>query len=797
MALGIEAYRAASASGMSQLALVRDSSGNTRIGNASETGVGFLKRLFNTDASQRLNRQVMSDFKASMVRAYGAKIAEAAFSEVIGSKGLSGAKLSSLAVSQTLTAADELMKARLRAPVAAQGTVSLRINGASGTFLTFDDFDRSTLLAAQKAFDNLNDLLMEMPTDTMSLQDFTARINQAKSDAEDLVRKDLPEINGTEKIIAALQRCIDLVNGKIAEATEVCNGNPITYNALADFVGKHVDSAISALEKLPNGGDEFAKGDAAKTALRTALLKLADDNGPLRLLADAARPSSFLSAEHPYMNAPRETEELVAEIRKVLPAIASGTRDDAVCPDPQAFVGKAFEEKLAAFCAAVVKNELNRHSPPLGDSFKNDAFETALSQGILREFSDTLNRGNWSPIEKNVTFSLDGATYRGKSTITPASHMGGAMGPLYAHGPRGYNSHSYGETTHAVNLAHSTFEVAGKTVFSGIRHGVHAAVDVEDPTQFRDANRSRAKETLIAAFTSNNALVQAALNDPNTPVKFYFSSVSLLTPDFFRGNRSNRHENELLMLRAQTEAYRWFSNKVIEVDVPVSPTVTRRVKIRPEIATFNYGVNWGGVSGFSRVFGGWGPSQDVNFGGLTKLTSFVQNTLDSIAQEKARITGESDAEKAARQALTKREEAIKTLWKQIKAIDGSKSYASDGHEAYKMTARIAVLTHLLGGVPAWNCKSGKDRTGMMDVECKFLATLVAQGQTIPEPGAPLSAEQRILFRSLLLQSGNHEMQRYNTGIAGYKLEGVGSIKERIGDIDAHAVFLGGSKIVRG
>ncbi len=797
MALGIDAYRAASASGMSQLALVRDSRGNTRIGNASETGVGFLKRLFNTDASQRLNRQVMSDFKASMVRAYGAKIAETAFSEVIGSKGLSGAKLSSLAVSQTLTAADELMKARLSPPVTVQGTMSLRINGASSTFLTFDDFDKSTLQAAQKAFDNLNDLLMEMPTDTMSLQDFTARIKQAKSDAEELVRKDLPEINGAENITAALQRCIDLVDGKIAEATEVCNGNPITYKALADFVGKHVDSAISALGKLPNGGAEFAKGDAAKAALRDALLKLAGDDGPLKILADAARPSSFLSAERPYMSAPRETEELVAEIRKVLPAIASGTRDDAVCPDPQAFVGKAFEEKLAAFCAAVVKNELNRHSPPLGGSFKDGAFETALSQSILREFSDTLNRGDWSTIEKNVTFSLDGATYRGKSTITPASHMGGAMGPLYANGPKGYNSHSYGEKTHAVNLAHSTFEVAGKTVFSGIRHGVHAAVDVEDPVQFRNANRSRAKETLIAAFTSNNALVQAALKDPNTPVKFYFSSVSLLTPDFVRGNRSDKHENELLMLRAQTEAYRWFSNKVIEVDVPISPTVTRRVKIRPEIATFNYGVNWGGVSGFSGLFGGWGPSQDVNFGGLTKLTGFVQNTLDSLAQEKARITGESDAEKTARQALTKREEAIKTLWKQIKAIDRSKSYASDGHEAYKMTARIAVLTHLLGGVPAWNCKSGKDRTGMMDVECKFLATLVAQGQTIPEPGAPLSAEQRILFRSLLLQSGNHEMQRYNTGIAGYKLEGVSSIKERIGDIDAHAVFLGGSKIVRG
>ena len=65
-----------------------------------------------------------------------------------------------------------------------------------------------------------------------------------------------------------------------------------------------------------------------------------------------------------------------------------------------------------------------------------------------------------------------------------------------------------------------------------------------------------------------------------------------------------------------------------------------------------------------------------------------------------------------------------------------------------MASRIAVLTNLLGGVPAWNCKSG-----------------------------------------------NHEMQKYNTGVAGYKLEGVGSITERIGDIASQGLFLGGSKIV--
>ena len=29
-------------------------------------------------------------------------------------------------------------------------------------------------------------------------------------------------------------------------------------------------------------------------------------------------------------------------------------------------------------------------------------------------------------------------------------------------------------------------------------------------------------------------------------------------------------------------------------------------------------------------------------------------------------------------------------------------------------------------------RSGKDRTGQMDVECEFLSTLIARGETIPE-----------------------------------------------------------------
>ena len=323
-----------------------------------------------------------------------------------------------------------------------------------------------------------------------------------------------------------------------------------------------------------------------------------------------------------------------------------------------------------------------------------------------------------------------------------------------------------------------------QTIFSGIRHGVHAAVAIESQRDFKAANSSRAKETLIAAFTSNPALVKKALANPAEPCKFVFNSVSLLTPDFARNIFGSKYEDEKTMLNAQTEAYQGLSGKPIEVDVTDSDGKTVKVTIEPIVTTFNYG------GGLSALFGGWGASKDMNAKGLLALNKFAETTLAELG---AKISQSTDP--AEKRGLQKKADAIRTLLGQINRIDQKKTYSSDRHEAYKMASRIAVLTNLLGGVPAWNCKSGKDRTGMMDVECKFLATLVALGKNIPEPGAPLTSEQKMLYRNLLLQSGNHEMQKYNTGVAGYKLEGVGSITERIGDIASQGLFLGGSKIV--
>ena len=785
--LQIDAYRNMSRSGISQLALISDGQG-TRIGSASDTNVGFLKRLFNTDASKKLNIEVTRDFKAALIRAYDAKVADEAFTAVIGKSGLSGAKLSAALVSRTISMADQIYKKRLAPPQGPQMMLTMRLEGKTATFSLsgLEEFDRQTMMNAKKTLTTLHGLLMDMPTDMLALQDFKAKITAAKSDAESLINDDLPDVEGTEKVIEALRKAVSMVDGKIAEATDVCNNNPVTYKALTEFTGKCIDGAMRAISNIPNNGGGYGLNDATKDQLMQTLKKFTADDGFLKMLADSTNPAPTVFSH--------ATDEQKSEIRKVIPQLPQGASLTDTCPDPKAFVGKDFIEKLARYCTAMVMQDLKAHVPAKDISFESSNFTKDIAAAIQREVGNILNEGNWDPIEKDVTFSLNGVALKGKSVITPASHMGGAMTEIYKNGPKGYNCQSFGEATHAVNLAHSEFKVEingqQQTIFSGIRHGVHAAVAIESQRDFKAANSSRAKETLIAAFTSNPALVKKALANPSEPCKFVFNSVSLLTPDFARNIFGSKYEDEKTMLNAQTEAYQGLNGKPIEVDVTDSDGKTVKVTIEPIVTTFNYGVNWGGVGGLSALFGGWGASKDMNAKGLVALNKFAETTLAELG---AKISQSTDP--AEKQGLQKKADAIRTLLGQINRIDQKKTYSSDRHEAYKMASRIAVLTNLLGGVPAWNCKSGKDRTGMMDVECKFLATLVALGKNIPEPGAPLTSEQKMLYRNLLLQSGNHEMQKYNTGVAGYKLEGVGSITERIGDIASQGLFLGGSKIV--
>ena len=294
------------------------------------------------------------------------------------------------------------------------------------------------------------------------------------------------------------------------------------------------------------------------------------------------------------------------------------------------------------------------------------------------------------------------------------------------------------------------------------------------------ANKRRAEEAVIAAFIAkydmngaNGPELPEAGENGTTTVKLKMTSVSLLTPGTFRHVvKYGSDKDERRMLMDQREAWEAVEQGGVEFDYK-----GRHIRIQPQIFKFNFGVNEGAVKWYLRKLdnfaGGWDLSKAMNRTAIAALENEVNAYLQTETNERKRST-------------------VQTLFRQCRQALDERAERRDGHDVFKVAARIAVLTGLIGNVPCWNCKSGKDRTGQMDVECKFLSTLIARGEPIPEPGARLTEEQQSLLRAIALEGGNFEIQKMNTAIAGFKTGSISSITERLGGSEYREFHRGGS-----
>ncbi|MGL6147199.1 MAG: inositol phosphate phosphatase SopB, partial [Plesiomonas sp.] len=145
---------------------------------------------------------------------------------------------------------------------------------------------------------------------------------------------------------------------------------------------------------------------------------------------------------------------------------------------------------------------------------------------------------------------------------------------------------------------------------------------------------------------------------------------------------------------------------------------------------------------------------------------------------------------------------VKELSQQIKTIWQNKSHHSDNGEPYKLAQRVTMLANEINSIPCWNCKSGKDRTGMLDVEIKREAISLHQGNPLSKLRKSLDQNGKWLLKQVLLNSGNLEVQAQNTGLAGNKiLKNIGislfnlSYKDRIDNNQVWYQSQGMSKLV--
>lgn len=380
-----------------------------------------------------------------------------------------------------------------------------------------------------------------------------------------------------------------------------------------------------------------------------------------------------------------------------------------------------------------------------------------------------LNTRPWEAIENSIRLFFDSKEWLLKSCIVPAKKLGNIFLDTYE--CNGVCSHTISENVHAVNLAKTAlFGPDGELWFEAYRHGVHCAYGVESQHARWQANINRAVETIQAMVISDPFILkEAETYSIHHPLALEVLSINLQTGDRVRSMSSpilGNLYNERLHIEEQGKAWKAISDKIHEVKYYDTEGSMRGAFVKPSIHSVNFGVNSIALEGLgafgpqSRILGSWKNNMAMNketfewlFGEnaslvlLGKVGNFLSNPF------------------IQNDALKNR---VYELATQIVDIYNKGAYASMGNEPYKIVTRLAYMCYLMGMKVAFNCKSGKDRTGMMDVETKFLVTRTCVEGKVPPVDENLTQEHQEALYMLAVFSGNHEMQKMNTGIAGYK-----------------------------
>lgn len=396
---------------------------------------------------------------------------------------------------------------------------------------------------------------------------------------------------------------------------------------------------------------------------------------------------------------------------------------------------------------------------------------------------DTLNNKVWSKIE--TVFAHKGEHYT--CLLVPAAQMkreGYGIFPA-PYGEHGVCSSSTKNITHATNLW--TSEIRGKDsegqdvlLFKGVRHGILSPYGLEKGSVEREEGAiNRAREVVTAALFARPDLLEMALTGKEVPLKVVSSS--LVTGGLWK---------EKAMLNDQMRAWHTLSQeKPLTLSLMGQDGKQQDVRIKLEVAAFNFGVN----------------ELALKFHlGLRQSDGYNEVALHQLLGKDLSVgtaPGGWVGEYLARSPSPGNADRVLQLSYQLQSIWTNKSHHHDGGEPYKAAQRAAMLAFEIGAVPCWNCKSGKDRTGMLDAEIKREAVRWHQHEAPSIPGSPLTKEEQTLLQQVLLRGGNAEIQTYNTGAPGNKVMNNMpamnlSYHQRVGDDDVWLQTQGFSGLVK-
>ncbi|VVO61528.1 inositol phosphate phosphatase SopB [Pseudomonas fluorescens] len=401
---------------------------------------------------------------------------------------------------------------------------------------------------------------------------------------------------------------------------------------------------------------------------------------------------------------------------------------------------------------------------------------------ILSARQALINGNVWNKVET----SFEHNNQRYACTMIPAAQMKLGDKDIFPVSYRGHgvSSSSTREIAHATNLWTSEIRAQGHngqelTLFKGVRHGTLSPYGLEKADEQRHAGaQNRAREVVAAALFARPELLRLALAGDVVPLQLV--STSLLTGGF--GGEGDMLNDQIGAWKALCQA------RPLVLSLMGGDGKQHTVRVNLEVAAFNFGVNE-----FALKF---------HFG-HTQADCHNTIALHQLLGEDLRRSvspGGWVGEYLNRDPKPANAKRVELLSDQLKAVWAAKAHNRDGKEPYKAAQRAAMLAFEIGAVPCWNCKSGKDRTGMLDVELKREAVALHQNRGLIAPGSRLTKDQQRLLQQALLHGGNSEVQAYNTGAPGNKVMkdvpafGL-SYRSRVGDDEVWNKAQGLSRLV--
>lgn len=319
-------------------------------------------------------------------------------------------------------------------------------------------------------------------------------------------------------------------------------------------------------------------------------------------------------------------------------------------------------------------------------------------------------------------------------------------------GEKGGISSANRQEPHLINGWESNLTDAnGTRIYQALRHGI-TSDKFETNKGVRQANSEKAAgELLKAAVMQHLADNGISLEDASqSGITLNFNSVSLVTPDDFRAI-GTKGANEKTMLFDQTDALHSYAGTNRTLVIEGLP-----IPINLNVNTFNFGVNVGAVGyGLGTI-----NQYEQNVKALKGLEEQAQSTINRLPEGQEK-------------------ENLKALLADIKLLMADRKAYLDGDNQYEVGAKIINLSNRLDQLNgntkcAFNCMSGKDRTGMMDGVAKAFAVMGSMNGKIPTHDELKNNEEvRAQFRSILvpilLEMGGIDITEINTSATGYKV----------------------------